>query len=199
MVRTIRTGDKYGTWESMGLEDKWNTSMRDKGATARSKAVNLKQIGDDLAELKENCVDDFTRSQADKQDAAGDLRPKTLIGDIEKLDKEWRADKPASWRNPFKCDVFYMTSGRLRGGPRKAAGQGAHLGPSFDNQTFLASKFIVLYFSLYQIIFAEEGQCWIGGHKYGTKYFEADTLNIAYRCIEVQTALVQRKGPTLAT
>lgn len=99
MVRTTRTGDKYGTWEPMGLEDKWNTFMRDKGATARSKAV--KHIDDNLAELKENYLDDFKRSQADKQEAAGDPGLKTLIGKIEKLDEEWTAYKPVSWRNPF--------------------------------------------------------------------------------------------------
>lgn len=56
IVKTTRLGDKYGTWEPIGLEAKWNKSIQDKGATARSKAV--KHIDDDLAELKENYLDD---------------------------------------------------------------------------------------------------------------------------------------------
>lgn len=99
MTRTTRTGGTYGTWVPMDLEGKWNTFMRNKGATARSKAV--KHIDDHLEILKEHFLTDFMRSQADKQEAAGDTGLKTLIEKIEKLDEEWTAYKPVSWTNPF--------------------------------------------------------------------------------------------------
>ncbi|KAI1180783.1 carbohydrate-binding module family 18 [Nemania sp. FL0916] len=92
-------GQAYGQWQPLGLEGKWNTFMRDKGATARSKAVT--HIDTYLPMLKDAYVTDFKKGEADKQAQAGDDGLKNLIEKIEKIDAEWARYKPNAWTNPF--------------------------------------------------------------------------------------------------
>ncbi|ORY64854.1 glycosyl hydrolases family 18 protein-like protein [Pseudomassariella vexata] len=99
MRKTKLTGAAYGVWQPMGLEALWNTFMRDKGATARSKAIL--HIDTHLAILKEGFVNDFKKEQAATQAAQGDTVLQDLIEKIDKLDVEWARYKPNSWTNPF--------------------------------------------------------------------------------------------------
>lgn len=71
---------------SMARGSRWDWSTN--GTRLCGTRGHGKEQGFDLAELKENYVHDFTRSQADKQEAAVDPGSKTLIGEIEKLDEE---------------------------------------------------------------------------------------------------------------
>lgn len=98
-TRLDSKGKAYGRWQSLGLEGRWNTFIRDKCATARTKAVT--HIDDHLPKLREAYISDFKRGEADKQAATGDTGLKDLIEKIEKIEAEWTRYKPISWTNPF--------------------------------------------------------------------------------------------------
>jgi chitinase len=97
-MRKNRNGD-YGKWVPLGLENKWNTFVRDKCATARSKAIA--HINAHLETLKEGFVTPYHMEQADAQAAAGDTHLRDLIQKIQMLETEWLRYRPISWTNPF--------------------------------------------------------------------------------------------------
>ncbi|KAI0203159.1 carbohydrate-binding module family 18 [Astrocystis sublimbata] len=98
-VRKDTKGQSFGQWQPMGLEGRWNTFIRDKCATARTKAVS--HINDHMVNLRNGYVNDYQKDQAKKQSANGDDTLKDLIEKVEKIDAEWTRYRPLSWTNPF--------------------------------------------------------------------------------------------------
>lgn len=101
MKRVDGNKKAYGTWQPMGLEQMWNTFIRQKCTSARAKAISY--IDSQLEALKNGYVSTSMKQQAEKQAALAppDTQLKDLIATIEALEKVWATYKTTAWPNPF--------------------------------------------------------------------------------------------------
>ena len=99
IMKTMRNGDRFGTWQPQNLQQQWNTWIRGRADYALKKAIT--HIEKWLQELEDSYATPELRNIASRggNDAEAQAA-RTRIEKIDKLRDEWTNRRPI-WNNPF--------------------------------------------------------------------------------------------------
>lgn len=97
--KTLRNGDTFGKWTSVGMQNRWDKWIKGRAAYGIQKATDY--VDQNLEAMRNGYDSQGNRQRANQGTSDEDKALKVLLEKIDKLASEWADYKRAPWRNPF--------------------------------------------------------------------------------------------------